>query len=399
MFQSTGTVGAPAQPPFGQAPPNGLNRPVGYPGGIGQPSNSPFQQPNGQPLDPAQLFQQRQQQQQMQQQAGVGQPPPGWVGQQPGQPNPAFGGGAFSNGAQGYNPNQTATALIQQQIAQQQQQLQQPVNPQSLPITHPQHPQHQQWLQVQQHHQQNQQNGGFPGQPGFQNRPGAPNGAFPGPNGAPAGGVPPAIAALLASMTPEKLAAMTPVQQAQVKEMFIKQRMHQQQQLGLGFPGGPPQGSPVPQGAPPPGQSPANAPAPSTPASTQPGQPQPQTQPQPQPNPNQAQFLRTLGDFLAKRGIAFTGPPVIDGRQVDLQALYVIVTKMGGFGRVQGQGGWRMVLPHLGFAPDPSQPNGGQSDGRVAGLVQAYQQLLLPFETMIMQMQQARMQHQIQQQQ
>ncbi|BGP44557.1 hypothetical protein JCM10450v2_000371 [Rhodotorula kratochvilovae] len=206
----------------------------------------------------------------------------------------------------------------------------------------------------------------------------------------------------LQGMNTERFQQLTPAQQAAVREFLARSRQAQQAQLGLGMPGA--AGSPSAAGsaASPPARPP-----------TAPGQPQAQMngaqaqvqaqaqRPGPAPGtPAQGQgqanaysqqtavFLKTLAEFYNKKGVAFSGPPVIEGRQIDLARMFAAVTQAGGLAGVSNGRKWGLIASGLGFpAAAPDQ----HPEQRLQTLMQAYQQVLYPFEQYWIHMQQARL--------
>ncbi|GJN92219.1 hypothetical protein Rhopal_005249-T1 [Rhodotorula paludigena] len=200
----------------------------------------------------------------------------------------------------------------------------------------------------------------------------------------------------LQGMTQERFQQLTPLQQAALREMMARSRAQQQAQLGLGMPGSPAAaaatGSPAPSGSgsatparPPVAVSQANG-VPAPPAAARPGQPGAAPQ---MSGPGQTQqnpmFLKALLEFHAKRNVPFVGPPVVEGRTLDLARLFAAVSQGGGFQSITASRRWGLVLTGLGFAaPSADQ----QPEQRVQAIQQAYQQSLLPFEQYWTQMQQ-----------
>lgn len=128
----------------------------------------------------------------------------------------------------------------------------------------------------------------------------------------------------LNGMTQERFQQLTPVQQTAIREvMMSRSRAQQQASLGLGMPGAaatPPRSAqPQPNGLP----TPVAGGTPSTPAGPVPNAPQTNV------------FLKTLTEFFAKRGVPFAGPPVVEGRTIDLARMFAAVTQGGGFNSVR----------------------------------------------------------------
>ncbi|BGP21557.1 ARID/BRIGHT DNA-binding domain containing protein [Rhodotorula toruloides] len=165
----------------------------------------------------------------------------------------------------------------------------------------------------------------------------------------------------LNGMTQERFQQLTPIQQAAIREvMMSRSRAQQQASLGLGMPGAtatPPRPTPAQPNGPP---TPAAGGVPSTPVP-------------PQTNV----FLKTLTEFYAKRGVPFSGPPVVEGRTIDLARMFAAVTQGGGFNGVTTNRKWGLVATALNFpAASPEQ----HPPERLQGLMTAYHQTLLPFE-------------------
>ncbi|GAA5919201.1 hypothetical protein JCM1841_002499 [Sporobolomyces salmonicolor] len=197
-------------------------------------------------------------------------------------------------------------------------------------------------------------------------------------------------------MTPQRYASLTPHQQLAVREFMVRSRSQQQQQqaqLGLGMPSSPAANALKQQQQQQQQQQQANgSPAPTAmgqygrPGAQQPGGQAAPAQQQPSA-PAQAQFLKTLTDFNAKKGIPFNGPPVIEGRTLDLARFYAAVLQAGGFNNVNASRRWGSVAAALGFpAASPDQ----HPEQRLQALAGAYQQCLLAFEQTWVQMQQLR---------
>ncbi|GAA5864988.1 hypothetical protein JCM5296_005758 [Sporobolomyces johnsonii] len=424
-------------------PPNGFQRPssavppnAAYPSqayASGAFASAPPQQQQGGSMDPAALFGQ-------QEGAGAGQQQQ-WAGQAGQAGAPGGGGQAFASagvfanngmvGQQSYSPAPpplaSTTSLFQQQLAQQaamggqaqpaprpaaqpansyqastqaymqsQQQLaqarqaqQNPSQPSPYPSAYPQQspalpssqpPSAQQYAapqQQQQQPQQQQQQRPNPTQP-MSNQ--ELSSALRGID-------------LSQGMTPQRYASLTPHQQLAVREFMIRSRSQQQQQqaqLGLGMPSSPAANALKLQQQ---QQQQANgSPAPSAtgqygrPGAQQPGGQAAPAQQQPSA-PAQAQFLKTLTDFNAKKGIQFNGPPVIEGRSLDLARFYAAVLQAGGFNNVNANRRWGSVATALGFpAASPDQ----HPDQRLQALAGAYHQCLYAFEQTWVQMQQLR---------
>lgn len=330
-----------------------------------------------------------------------------------------------SNGAS--NPN-----LVAQQLAQQQQSMGQ----QGSPGAASQLAQQQAYLQAR------QQAGGMGGAPstpaagqqygsmGFQGQQ-QQNGALPAypPQQSSAEASQQALRSMgidIRGMTPERFSSLPPAQQAVLRQVFMQQKQQQQHALGLGMPGSPAgsagpggAGSPTMNGASPMGagagqtpggqggfgqvRPPSQGPAPSAPQSGQQPSQQQQQQQTPQ-GPQAANFVKTLTDFYAKRGQPFPGVPTIDGRQVDLSAVYqreqsrsrclnvadnpllqssfeLVASRrsVSPLRRVAGSADlllpqvhqlnmWRQILTAIGFPVDPS--TGQQPDARIHQLAQ-----------------------------
>ncbi|KAI5806262.1 hypothetical protein EDC01DRAFT_609381 [Geopyxis carbonaria] len=88
-------------------------------------------------------------------------------------------------------------------------------------------------------------------------------------------------------------------------------------------------------------------------------------------NPNQ--FMKSLNDFMAKKGTPLAGTPYIGNKHVNLVNLYATVIKMGGSQRVTMEGKWPQVAMNLGFPPE-------QYSGSVEEMAQIYKQNLGAYE-------------------
>ncbi|GAA6053456.1 hypothetical protein JCM3770_005174 [Rhodotorula araucariae] len=205
----------------------------------------------------------------------------------------------------------------------------------------------------------------------------------------------------LQGMTSERFAQLTPAQQAAVREFLTRSRQAQQAQLGLGMPGA--NASPVASGS-----APSPAARPST-GQGQPGQSQGQfngaqsqqqaQRPSPAPGtPVQGQagpysqqnavFLKSLAEFYNKKGVAFSGAPIVDGQPLDVARTFAAVTQAGGFNGVTNGRKWGLIASGLGYpAAAPDQ----HPEQRLQALMQGYQQVLYPFEQYWVHMQQARL--------
>jgi SWI/SNF chromatin-remodeling complex subunit SWI1 len=157
---------------------------------------------------------------------------------------------------------------------------------------------------------------------------------------------------------------------------------------------------------------------------------QPSSMPFPNPNPRAQAFLKILADFMVNRGTPL--PPSLTGvatpsynplqshfrwleapgvgvfrlaeRLVDLQDLFNVVTKAGGFQKVTHDNTWESLLPafHLPNQYVPTAAPGGatQSSTPVAPILAKFYSLLLsPFEDWFIKQQQAKMMSARQQQQ
>ncbi|KAK4699692.1 SWI/SNF chromatin-remodeling complex subunit SWI1, partial [Phenoliferia sp. Uapishka_3] len=200
-------------------------------------------------------------------------------------------------------------------------------------------------------------------------------------------------AAIVAGLTQEKFNALPPNQQAALREMITRQKMAQQASLGHGYPGSPAgsgggspgmSGSPV---APPGGYS---RPPQSTQQAPMGAPPQGQSQ-------QNTMFMKAISEFHQKKGTPFAGPPVVEGRVLDMSRLYTLTMQSGGFMKCQQNPmAWRVILTQMGFAPDPS---GNHSESRIVAISQAYHTSIFPFEQAFQQIAQSRQLHLQQQQQ
>ncbi|XP_077285340.1 brahma associated protein 170kD isoform X3 [Arctopsyche grandis] len=68
-------------------------------------------------------------------------------------------------------------------------------------------------------------------------------------------------------------------------------------------------------------------------------------------------FLKELGHFHDTRGSAIRHAPIVNGKEIDLYLLYMLVTHHGGWIKVNGQGLWDIMLKQLGLPS--SCVNGG----------------------------------------
>ncbi|KAF8536051.1 hypothetical protein BDD12DRAFT_749810 [Trichophaea hybrida] len=86
-----------------------------------------------------------------------------------------------------------------------------------------------------------------------------------------------------------------------------------------------------------------------------------------------AQFMRTLQDFMAKRGTPITSTPYIGNKPVNLVNLYAVVLRLGGSQRVQMENKWSHVCVTLGF-PLETFPMGADE------MAETFKQYLAPYE-------------------
>ncbi|GAA5828095.1 hypothetical protein JCM11251_002586 [Rhodosporidiobolus azoricus] len=194
----------------------------------------------------------------------------------------------------------------------------------------------------------------------------------------------------LAGMTPERYSQLTPLQQAALREYMQRSRAQQQAQLGLGMPSSPASNTSTPSKtsgavAPPAGNG---SPAPAAAAGANPmagGPPRLVGVQAPTTDAQREAFFRTLSEFYNKRGQQFPHVPPVDGRQVDLTALFAAASKAGGFESVNKNRWWGYIASTLNYqAAHPTQ----HPETRLQALAHTYQQILLPFEQAFTQMQQ-----------
>ncbi|GAA5892026.1 hypothetical protein JCM6882_005666 [Rhodosporidiobolus microsporus] len=348
------------------------------------------------------IQQQQQQANGMVNPAMYGQPGGGGAGANPSfaSSSSVFGGGAPGQQAP-YSPAQqvSTAALLQQQLAQQaaMSQGQGQANPHASPYQN----QQQAYNQMQQSRQQQ----GYPPTP--QNPPFVSSSypQQPPPPSAPTPSQPPPAAAApqprpqmsmqdlqnalrgvqLAGMTPERFNQLTPLQQQALREYMQRSRAQQQAQLGLGMPSSPASNVSTPSKAAPPPAGANGSPAPSLGAAAGGAPPRLVGAQAPTTDQQREGFFRTLSEFYNKRGQAFPTVPAVDGRQLDLTALFAAVSKAGGSDAVNKSRWWGYVASALGYqAPHPTQ----HPESRLQSLTQAYQQVLFPFEQAFNQMQQ-----------
>jgi len=104
-------------------------------------------------------------------------------------------------------------------------------------------------------------------------------------------------------------------------------------------------------------------------------------------NNNGNAFLRSLFDFMSKRGTPIREMPQIEGRQLNLISLYAMILRLGGSQKIAETGQWGQVAQGLGFV-----------EGHGGAMELAFKTYLLPYEVFVRQRQQqlAQMQSQLQ---
>jgi SWI/SNF chromatin-remodeling complex subunit SWI1 len=88
-------------------------------------------------------------------------------------------------------------------------------------------------------------------------------------------------------------------------------------------------------------------------------------------DPNQ--FMKSLYDYMQKRGTPIQGYPYIGSKPVSLVNLYGTVLKLGGSQRVGMENRWQQVAMSLGFSPD-------QYPGSAEELARIFRNNLAPYE-------------------
>lgn len=101
-----------------------------------------------------------------------------------------------------------------------------------------------------------------------------------------------------------------------------------------------------------------------------------------QPNPMAAgqrpttdphQFMRSLQEFMQKRGTPIQSNPVVAGKPVNLVNLYASVLKVGGSQRVQAENRWPHIAMSLGYPQD-------QFPMSAAEIADVFREFLAPYE-------------------
>jgi SWI/SNF chromatin-remodeling complex subunit SWI1 len=85
------------------------------------------------------------------------------------------------------------------------------------------------------------------------------------------------------------------------------------------------------------------------------------------------QFMRSLQDFMAKRGTPIQSNPIVAGKPVNLVNLYASVLKLGGSQRVHAENKWPHIAMSLGYSPEHFPMSAGE-------IAEVFREYLAPYE-------------------
>lgn len=93
------------------------------------------------------------------------------------------------------------------------------------------------------------------------------------------------------------------------------------------------------------------------------------------------QFMRSLFEFMQRRGTPISSTPSIQGRQVNLVNLYASVMRAGGSQKVTNRRMWNAIASHLGFSTDIFPDAPGEVAAHFQSYLSAYEEAWLKSQT------------------